>query len=50
MNKSVNRELKFLNARYEGNHPLVDTVWWQKDGVVNTNSMISISTNTAVNN
>ncbi|MDR4167193.1 lipase [Bacillus paranthracis] len=37
-------------ARYEENRPLIDTVWWQNDGVVNTNSMIVSSTNTAVNN
>ena len=37
-------------ARYEENRPLIDTSWWQNDGVVNTNSMIAPSSNIAVNN
>ncbi len=32
------------------NRPLVDTSWWQNDGVVNTNSMIAPSSNVTVNN
>ncbi len=52
MNKVLMGNAFFLGsyARYEENRPLVDTSWWQNDGVVNTNSMIAPSSNVAVNN
>ncbi len=52
MNKVLMGNAFFLGsyARYEENRPLIDTSWWQNDGVVNTNSMIAPSSNIAVNN
>lgn len=52
MNKVLMGNAFFLGsyARYEENRPLVDTSWWQNDGVVNTNSMIAPISNVAVNN
>lgn len=52
MNKVLMGNAFFLGsyARFEENRPLIDTYWWQNDGVVNTNSMIAPSTSIAVNN
>lgn len=52
MNKVLMGNAFFLGsyARYEENRPVINTSWWQNDGVVNTNSMIAPSSNTAVYN
>ena len=52
MNKVLMGNAFFLGsyARYEENRPLIDTTWWQNDGVVNTSSMIAPSSNATVNN
>ncbi|MED2793299.1 lipase [Bacillus wiedmannii] len=51
MNKVLMGNAFFLGsyARYEENRPLIDTSWWQNDGVVNTNSMVAPSSNAIVN-
>ncbi len=50
MNKVLMGNAFFLGsyARYEENRPLIDTTWWQNDGVVNTSSMIAPSSNATV--
>ncbi|MDM5155146.1 lipase [Bacillus sp. DX1.1] len=51
MNKTLMGNAIFLGsyARYEENRPVIDSSWWQNDGVVNTNSMIGPSTDEVIN-
>lgn len=46
MNKLLLPSAMFLGsfARYDKNHPIIDSSWWQNDGVVNTKSMMGPST------
>ncbi|MDQ0216763.1 triacylglycerol lipase [Oikeobacillus pervagus] len=52
MNKAIMGNALFLGSytRYEQDRPVIDSSWWQNDGVVNTRSMVGPSTDVVINN